>query len=388
MNILYIHTSIVSNHDVIDTLKQSVHNIQEFFAPNTNNDMEYASALLPILEENKIDVVMSLRYFPLISIICNTMKVKYISWICSSYDSNIYSYTLLNECNYVFFADYMQYFEFSQNGFQKVFYMPLAVNADRIQRILEKEEKDIKYSTDILMLQDIYHRNEIAFNPLSPKSNLKDSTKGYLEGCIACQYQLSGLPSMAKHLPTYVREDLEKNFIPEAQNDSIESKIHYYDYKYFNPLITYADRDIHLNAWAENIHVKKVDLYSRGKEYYSEKINCHEQANYLTELPLIIKKGKINYVVTHRNWKSGIPQISWDVMASGGFLLSNIQEDFFRVFEEYIPILYRNERDMLSKGIYYLHHEDERCELANNLAQEVCAKHTYQHRFKEMFLNI
>lgn len=388
MNILYIHTNIVSDMDVVSSLQQSEHMIQELKAPDTNGDMEYAAELLSIIEEQSVDMVIALRYFPVVSIACNAIKVKYISWICSSYDPNIYSYTLLNECNYIFFADYTLYQEFEKNGFKKIFYLPLAVNAGRIQRILTSEKSIKNNSIDILMVQDILTREEMSYHPLSPGSPLKDASKGYLEGCIACQHQLSGLPSMAEHLPVYVREDLEKHFIPEINPDSVETKSHYYDYRYFNNLITYADRDIHLNVWAKNKHVKRVDLYGKGKKYQAEEIYCHRQVGYLIELPLIIRQAKINFVVTHRNWKSAIPQISWDIMACGGFLLSNIQEDFFRVFLEEIPVLYRNERDMLSKGIYYLNHDKERQSLSERISQEVCGKHTYQHRIKEIFMKI
>lgn len=388
MNILYIHTNIVSNVDVVSNLQKSGHMVREFSPQCTNNDIEYVSGLLAVIEEYSIDVVMSLRYFPIVSIACNAIKAKYVSWICSSYDSNVYSCTLLNECNYIFFADYTLYHEFAQSGLKNIFYLPLAVNAERIHKILSTSKTIKNDVTDILMLQDIFDREEIPYHPLSSDSPLKDATKGYLEGCIACQHQLSGLPSMAEHLPVYVREDLEKHFIPEINPDSVETKVHYYDYKYFNELITHADRDIHLNTWAKNEHVKRVDLYGKGKKYQAEEIYCHEQADYLTELPLVIQQAKINFVVTHRNWKSGIPQISWDIMASGGFLLSNVQEDFFRMFLEEIPVLYRNERDMLSKGIYYLHHEEERQELSKRLSQEVCEKHTYQQRIKDIFMKI
>ena len=63
----------------------------------------------------------------------------------------------------------------------------------------------------------------MSYHPLAVESPLKDATKGYLEGCIACQHQLSGLPSMAENLPPYVREDLEKYFVPEISADSVET---------------------------------------------------------------------------------------------------------------------------------------------------------------------
>ena len=233
MNVLYIHTDIVSDMDAAGSLQKSGNMVREFIPPRTNDDMEYVSKLLAEIEEGNVDVVLSLCYFPMVSIACNAMKVKYVSWICSSYDPNVYSCTLLNECNYVFFADYRLYQEFEQSGFKNIFYLPLAVNAERIRNILQTKEPMEEGWADILMVQNILTREEMTYHPLSPGSPLKDATKGYLEGCIACQHQLSGMPSMAENLPSYVREDLEKYFVPEISTDSVETKSHYYDYTYF-----------------------------------------------------------------------------------------------------------------------------------------------------------
>lgn len=390
MNILYLHTSVLSDKDVTDTLKKMDCNLEEFSAPSgeAEQDEEYVTKLLACMEEHHTDVVMSLRYFSIVSIVCNAMKVRYLSWVCTSYEPGLYSCTMLNACNYIFLADYVLYQEFASNDFPHIFYLPLGANVDRIKRIVERSGKEGEYQADVTMLQDIIPRESMPNNPLSTESPLKDATKGYLEGCIACQHQLSGLPSMAEHLPPYVWEDLTSNFVPEIGSDSIETAAHYYDYRYFNSLITYADRDIHLNTVAKNEYFKVVDLYHGYRTYQSDKVRCHERADYLTEVPSIVRQSKINLVITHRNWKSGIPQISWDIMAAGGFLLSNVQEDFLRLFPERMPVLYTEERELLSKAIYFLNHEKERCDLAANLSEIVVQKHTLKHRMETILASI
>lgn len=384
MNILYLNTKVINNQDV----KESLQKMQEVTITEHTGlyekQEEYAKELLRIIEEKGIEMVLSLKYIPIVSIVCQAMKTKYAAWICSSYDKNIYSCTFLNQCNYIFFADYTLYREFKENGFQRIYYLPLAANVVRIKEVLQRMEVKEVESVDILMVQDIYTRERMSYNPLSLKSPLKDAVKGYLEGCIACQYQRSGLPSMAENLPPYVWKELTEKFTITLEKDSVESLSHYFDYQYFNSLITYADRDIHLNVWAENAHVKKTELYQKCHTYQSENVECHDRVSYEDSLPLVIKKGKINYVVTHRNWKSGISQICWDIMAAGGFLLSNYQADYLRVFPGVKPVLYYDEKDMLSKGIYYLHHEKERRELAEVLAKEVEQKHTYFQRLTKI----
>lgn len=384
MNVLYINSKAVSNRDVKQSLSAMSEVLLSEYTFGSKEPETEVKELLKIMEEKKTELIISLNFLPLISIVCQAMKVTYAAWICSSYDANIYSYTVLNECNHLFFADHAQYQEFKENGFQRVHYLPLAANVGRIQEVLKKLDEKETETVDILMLQDIYTREALPYHPLSAQSPLKDAVKGYLEGCIACQHQRAGLPSMAEKLPPYVWEELTEKFPMAIGKDSVETPAHYFDHNYFNFLITYADRDVHLNAWAKNPYVKKACLYQACDSYRSEKVECHGRVSYENALPLVIRKGKINYMVAHRNWKSGIPQIGWDIMAAGGFLLSNYQEDYWRLFPDKKPILYTDEKDMLSKGIYYLHHEGERRELAEALAQEVAEKHTYQHRLAQL----
>lgn len=389
MNILYIHTDVINDSDVADTLQDMCCSLKELTAPfgDREKEQEHAALLVAAIEENRADAVMSLRYFPVVSLVCSVMKIKYITWVCATYDKGIYSSTLLNDCNYVFLADYALYQEFAAGDFPHLGYLPLAANAERIGRVLA-EAGEPEEVADVAMLQDIFTRDASGYHPLSPDSPMKDASKGYLEGCIACQHQLSGLPSMAQYLPSYILDELKEKFPPEFESDSVETVAHYYDYRYFNSLITWADRDIHLNTIARDKYFQTVELYNSDKTYTSERIKCNDRADYRAQLPLIVRKSKINFVITHRNLKSGIPQVAWDIMAAGGFLLTNFQEDYLRLFPDCPPAMYTDERQMLSKCIYYLHHEKERRELAETMKNVVVNHHTCKCRLETVFARL
>jgi spore maturation protein CgeB len=310
--------------------------------------------------------------------------LKYAAWICRPYEPDIYSCTLLNECNHIFFADRSLAEEFAGGGFKNVHFLPLGVNAERITSVLEENKDNLKYDSDLTMMQDIRSRSDMHDSPLSDNSPLREATKGYLEGCIDCQRQLSGLPPMAEKLPDYVKEDMQRHFPPIISGDSIETASHYYDYSFFNPLITYAQRDTHLYNMAACGAFENVNLYSGYSNSGSGILNIHERADYLAQVPLIAGKSRINLVVTNRNWKSAVPQISWDIMASGGFLISNIQSDFYEIFKQTLPVMYENKNDLKNKGIYYLKNEGERERTANELSEEVRDRHTYENRIGEM----
>ena len=74
-------------------------------------------------------------------------------------------------------------------------------------------------------------------------------------------------------------------------------------------------------------------------------------------------------------------------MGSGGFLLSNYQQDFMDFF---VPgedlVIFENNEDLMEKVDYYLRHESERRDIARNGYEKVKAHHTYRNRVEEMML--
>lgn len=380
MKILYIHTDVVSDKDIRNAILEMEEASVEYRLPEGN----YSEGLLQLLEKQGIELVISLKYIPLVAIVCNAMRVKYAAWICSPYDPGIYSCTVINPCNYLFIADGKLYEEFAKEGFERIYYLPLGVNEKRIQEVLQQRNNEEDETADLVMMQDIFPRAEMPEYQKISECELKDATRGYLEGCIACQHQVSGLPPMTSIFPPYIWEDLEAHLPVQKSGDSVETFAHALDAQYFNPLITCADRDIHFNALANNSYFKRTELYTKSKGYQVEKVTCCPAVDYGRELPEIARRAKINLVITDRNWRSAIPQISWDIMAAGGFLLSNVQEDYFTVFPEKCPVLYLEEREMLSRGIYYLNHAEERREIATELQAEVMDRHTQKKRLRKM----
>jgi hypothetical protein len=187
---------------------------------------------------------------------------------------------------------------------------------------------------------------------------------------------------MAAKLPPYVWEDLQHCFPARIGGDSIETPAHYYDYNYFNSLITYSQRDVHFHhiASSKEFEPQRVHIYNGCIDYTSDVACVHGHADYLREVPIIAKKSKINIVITHRNWESAIPQMSWDIMASGGFLISNIQKDYFEIFKDTVPVMYEDKFDLRKKGIYYFENETERKSIARELSEEVMENHSYEKR--------
>ena len=106
---------------------------------------------------------------------------------------------------------------------------------------------------------------------------------------------------------------------------------------------------------------------------------------YYAVMPHVFKNSKINLKITLRSIRSGMPLRAWDILGAGGFLLSNYQEDFFDFFvpgEDFD--FFDGTEDLLTKIEYYLSHEKERKDIAENGFCKVAKQHTYLHRVRTM----
>ena len=130
----------------------------------------------------------------------------------------------------------------------------------------------------------------------------------------------------------------------------------------------------------------KVDLYTDdpAKDRLRNVI-IRGTVSYFNDMPKVFAASKINMNFTIRNIRSGIPLRVWDVLGAGGFLLTNFQPEFLSFFENGKDIVfYDSLSDMQAKALYYLEHEDERKQIAENGHKKVKELHTYDIRIKQM----
>lgn len=383
MNILYIQNAYHFSIEIESALASLGHSLTIHPAPPIDeaDSPSYLQSLLGAVKQSTPTLMFSCGFSPFISLACGALGLPYISWLIDAYDTNYYSSAIKNEWNYIFTIDSLFCQELKELGVKHTYYLPLAIptviNTDTITR------DPLPYTADISLIGTIISRDNLSCHPLNSSSSLRDSTKGYLEGCIACQYQLHNMPSICSKLPAYVWNDLVTGFPIENLPD-LESAAHYYDHKYFNPLITYAEREILLNSFTRENRYQEIHLYnSNTSQDISTEKHCGWADPYL-DLPNIAKQSIINLVIAHRSYKSAIPPIAWAIIAYQGFLLCNYQQDF-ELFSDISPALFRTEHEMLSKAAYYYHHEDERNSIVKALFEEASKMHTYQNRISEMF---
>lgn len=74
-----------------------------------------------------------------------------------------------------------------------------------------------------------------------------------------------------------------------------------------------------------------------------------------------------------------------DIMGAGGFLLTNYQNDFMELFEpDWEFVYFTSLEDALYKIAYYLEHEDERAQIAQNAREKMWSEFTYEKQVQRM----
>ncbi len=108
--------------------------------------------------------------------------------------------------------------------------------------------------------------------------------------------------------------------------------------------------------------------------------------DYQTQMPLVFAGSKINLNISLRSIHSGIPLRVLDIMACGGFVLSNWQPEISEYFEEGAEIVtFDSLEDCLDKIEYYLIHEEERRQIAANGQRKVQERFSYQIGLEKLF---
>jgi len=112
-------------------------------------------------------------------------------------------------------------------------------------------------------------------------------------------------------------------------------------------------------------------------------------AKYYDTLPAVYRRSKIVVDINRIVIRNGFTQRPFDVLASGGFILTGskpVTGDCFVCEGAKSEIaVFRNEQDLCRLIDYYLVHDDTREAIANRGMKKVAQFHTYDQRIAEIF---
>ncbi|HKL80513.1 MAG TPA: glycosyltransferase, partial [Mobilitalea sp.] len=196
------------------------------------------------------------------------------------------------------------------------------------------------------------------------------------------QMKIYGYNFIKEMISDDIMEELEKYISIRPGSNYVGDIRDIFADRFLNAKITGMERRRLLAMLSE---VYNVDLYTDSDSSDFPKLHNKGYIDYYNVMPKIFRYSKINLNMTLRTIKSGIPLRIFDVLGAGGFLITNYQGDIEKYFEIGKDLVcYESEEDLLEKVQYYLQHEDERSEIAENGYRRVKQYHNYEVRLLEI----
>ena len=337
------------------------------------------------------DMVFTVNYFPLISNVCERTGVKYVSWTCDNPLISMYHESVFHACNYIFTFDKTNYLEFRGMGVKHIWYLPLAVDTERMDALLgvpeevgrwkvAQDPEMQKYRGDVAFVGSLYERN--SYDKI--KNRLPEYLRGYFDAVMEAQLNISGANIVEPMLTTNILEQLQEYFQLEKSEGSFSDLGLIFQTTVLGFKIAEIERR---RALIELSKHYRVNVYSNSDVSDLLRIQYCGSVDYWSEMPKVFRMSKINLNFTIPNIKSGIPLRIWDVLGCGGFLLTNYQAEIPYYFKEGEDLVcFDGLEDLCEKVGYYLEHEEERKRIAWNGYRKVREKHSYIERIRTILL--
>lgn len=385
MKIVFIDWASFCKEDIKTAFRNLGHQVVDFFHPDYDLRVstEFIGTFTAYVKKEEADAIFSSNYFPLVSRVCNSLRIPYISWVYDCPHLALYSSTVINPCNHIFVFDSDVYNEFANSGITTIEYLPLAANTDRLDSMVPNADIHSKLDCDIAFVGSMYDESHNLFDRLD---GLSPSARGYLDAIMESQLKISGYNFIEELLTDDILNELQRVMPYKPNPDGVETAKYIFSRFFIDRKITQIERKRLLKAVSDEF---KLNLFTHNKTPYLENANNIGPIDHMTTMPYVFKCSKINLNISLRSIHKGIPLRAMDIMGAGGFLLTNYQPDFDMYFEPGVDYVYFDgEQDLISKCKYYLTHEDERIAIANNGYNKIKAHHTYMARIEYMLNKI
>lgn len=383
MKILFLEWNSWGKKYVVRALEQLGYEIKRVvFHHEESNNIEYERKLRKLLSYERYDAVFGVNYFAVIANACHKTKTPYISWIYDSPLMQVWNESAFYPENTIFCFDQGLCNVLRKRGVERIFYMPLAADTDYMENLELEQEVIERFSSEVSFLGTFYDKKTDIEEAL--EANGMCFLQGYSDAVIEAQTLISGysfLEELAE--PEDIKGKIEAFMVQNEKKKTFAPRhINYANY-YLASEATKRERRRIVEAVAERF---PLDIYTTSDISMIPKAVNKGPVDYYTAMPVVFKYSKINLNITLRTIKTGIPLRALDIMAAGGFLLTNYQEDMLKHFEPGVDfVYYLNEEDLLEKIEYYLTHEEERKQIARNGQERVKKNHSYKMTIDKMF---
>lgn len=343
-----------------------------------HTDAAFVMKVMHYIQAENIHMVISWNYLPLLASVCEMQGLPYAAWICDCSQQALYSKTLLYHCNHLFCFDRVLANRLAGLGCENVYHFPLTADvAAFTEKLKEAGENAAKYTADISFVGELYSGN----GKWLETEGIPAYVKGYIEGIEEAQIRVYGY--------NFVKEMIEE----EAARDILDKTgLSLGDMYFDNPVQLVADLVNGAITEKERIRVLEklsqkhaVCLYTDEDYQGNENIKLCGRVDYQNTMPLVFRQSKINLHITSKAIESGVPQRVLDILACGGFCLTNYQPETAAFFDDGVElVMYTDMADLVQKADYYLQHEEEREAIAKAGREKAAAQFSLQGRLSDM----
>lgn len=347
-----------------------------------DEDADFSNRLLETLDKSSYDFVFTINYFGVISDTCEQFGIPYVSWSCDSPLISMYHESVFNTCNYIFLFDKSSYLFFQSLGVKHIWHLPLAVDAERIDYILHNASDLKLYQNDISFVGSLYERN--TYDRLVPTLPLY--LQGYFDCAMEAQMNVSGGNILDRLLTDEICGQLQQYYCLQKTKRSFSDLRLIFSTTVLGFKVAKEQRISSLLALAKK---HAVSIYTNSNTKDLIRVNYRGSVDYWTQMPKVFYGSKINLNFTIPNIKSGIPLRVWDILGSGGFLLTNYQpelEFYFDINQDLV--IFESKEELQEKAAFYLNHDKERSKIAKRGYQKVKQLHSYEQRVQQMMDNV
>ena len=328
------------------------------------------------LKAGSYDLVLTTNFWPIVAKVCKKHDIRYVSWFFDSPPNLVTAECMDYSCNKIYFFSRADYNEYKAMGLDNVYYLPLAVNTERLRGITTNVKK---YGSEVSFVGKLYESMLPAL-----MSHMTEYQKGYIDGLVKVQLQLYG---------AYIVDDV----ITEEFTDGVRKR-----YKELSETaIQVTKKELSWAVASYITHLERMTLLSilSGRhqlKLYTFELSDDEKkmlpnvdfcgsVDYLNEMPQVFRASKVNLCPVLKANKSGIPLRALDIMGCGGFLLASYQPELDEYFiDGQDCVMYSSIEDAIAKTAYYLEHEDEPKAIAESGFSRIESDFRYENRIEKL----
>ncbi len=373
MKLLYWKWNSFMGHGVEQAFqkKRIAYDIFSYILKDWEKDDVFEDQLEEKLAKGSYDAVFSINYTPLITKVCGDHNIPYISWI---YDSPIHIRDLewmKHAVNHIFLFDRGQVEYYETLGIHTS-HLPLAASPDVFAPAIRRKET---YSSEVSLVGQLYQSEYFYYTkPLTAYD------RGFLEGVVNSQMQVYGGYFLGDVVTDSLLEKLNQSY-EKASSGKVQIKKRELEYLLAQE-ITARERYLALQLLSKRY---AVSLYSGNRDDRLQQVKQKSYVDYETQMPLVFANSRVNLNISLKSIRTGIPLRVLDVLACGGFLISNMQAElpeYFKIGEELV--VYQDLEELVWLCGYYLEHEDERRQIAANGRERILKDFRFEDRIEQL----